>query len=173
MTEKQEKILNAALHLFAAQGYSATSTSKVARAAGVSEGLIFRHFQNKEGLLKALLDLGFEKIKPFIESLESEKDPKDVIRKVIEMPFGIGEDEIPFWRLLYSIKWQTDTYDHSISQPMGEILTEAFSILGFANAEAEAEAVLILLDGIATSLILRKPEHIETIKNILIAKYKF
>ena len=44
MTEKQENILKAALQLFAKEGFYATSTSKVAKLAGVSEGLIFRHF---------------------------------------------------------------------------------------------------------------------------------
>jgi len=47
MTEKQERILETALSLFAKDGFSATSTSKVARDAGVSEGLMFRHFENK------------------------------------------------------------------------------------------------------------------------------
>ena len=45
--KKKEQILNAALELFANDGFTATSTSKVAKRAGVSEGLIFRHFGNK------------------------------------------------------------------------------------------------------------------------------
>jgi len=44
MTEKQEKIIKSALELFALEGYAATSTRKAAERAGVSEGLIFRHF---------------------------------------------------------------------------------------------------------------------------------
>ena len=51
MTEKQENILNTALELFAKDGYDATSTSKIAKCAGVSEGLIFRHYGSKDGLL--------------------------------------------------------------------------------------------------------------------------
>ena len=42
MTEKQEQILKTALQLFAEKGYDGTSTAKVAKAAGVSEGLIFQ-----------------------------------------------------------------------------------------------------------------------------------
>lgn len=56
MTDKQEKILRAtALDLFANTGYNAASTSKIAQKASVSEGLIFRHCQNKKGLLDALV----------------------------------------------------------------------------------------------------------------------
>ena len=48
MTDKQEKILQAALELFAKEGFKGTSTNKIAKKAGVSEGLIFRHFENKD-----------------------------------------------------------------------------------------------------------------------------
>ena len=44
MTNKQQKILSSALKLFAKQGFDATSTRSIAQDAGVSEGLIFRHF---------------------------------------------------------------------------------------------------------------------------------
>ncbi|MEX1368848.1 MAG: TetR/AcrR family transcriptional regulator [Nannocystaceae bacterium] len=37
--------------LFAVKGVSATSTRKIAQAAGVSEGLLFHHFGSKVGLL--------------------------------------------------------------------------------------------------------------------------
>ncbi len=55
MTEKQNTILTSSLKLFAKNGYEATTTRSIAQEAGVSEGLIFRHFQNKEGLLFGLM----------------------------------------------------------------------------------------------------------------------
>ncbi len=50
----RQKIVEAALDLFARQGYAATSTRQVAHAAEVSEGLIFRHFPTKLALLHAV-----------------------------------------------------------------------------------------------------------------------
>ncbi len=44
-------ISRVAMELFADHGYSATSTRKIAKVAGVSEGLIFHHFGTKLGLL--------------------------------------------------------------------------------------------------------------------------
>ena len=46
----KENILHTALRLFAEQGYDRTPTSQIAREAGVSEGLIFRHYGSKAGL---------------------------------------------------------------------------------------------------------------------------
>ena len=101
MTEKQEKILRAALQLFAKEGYHATSTSKVAKLAGVSEGLIFRHFGNKEGLLYAILAVGENKMKTLFVDIVMESEPKQVIRKTIEMTSKIDVSDYDFWKLQF------------------------------------------------------------------------
>ncbi len=48
------RIAEAAMRLFAEQGFAATSTRQIAQAAGVSEGLIFRYFPTKLELLRTL-----------------------------------------------------------------------------------------------------------------------
>jgi len=53
-TDKKEKILVTALELFVKNGIDATSTAKIAKAAGVASGLIFHHFGNKERLIREL-----------------------------------------------------------------------------------------------------------------------
>jgi len=53
---KQRALLQAALHLFAAKGFEATSTREIAAAAGCAEGLIHRYFKGKAGLLPALVE---------------------------------------------------------------------------------------------------------------------
>jgi AcrR family transcriptional regulator len=53
---KQKALLQAALHLFAAKGYEATTTREIAATAGCAEGLIHRYFKGKAGLLPALVE---------------------------------------------------------------------------------------------------------------------
>jgi AcrR family transcriptional regulator len=55
LTDKQWKILNAALEVFTEKGYSAATTSEIARKAGVAEGTIFRHFKTKKDILLATM----------------------------------------------------------------------------------------------------------------------
>lgn len=50
-TEKHRRILDAALEMFAEQGYAGTATSEIAKKAGVSEAAIFRHYKTKKDLL--------------------------------------------------------------------------------------------------------------------------
>lgn len=51
MTEKQRRVLEAALEIFAEKGYAGASTSEIAKRAGVAEGTIFRHYKTKKDLL--------------------------------------------------------------------------------------------------------------------------
>lgn len=47
----RQRILTAALSLFARQGYDGTTTKDLAQKAGVAEGTLFRHFANKKAIL--------------------------------------------------------------------------------------------------------------------------
>ena len=51
----RERILQAALRLFAERGYDGTTTKSIAEAAGVPSGLIFYHFDTKLGVLTAIM----------------------------------------------------------------------------------------------------------------------
>ncbi|TAG07837.1 MAG: TetR/AcrR family transcriptional regulator [Oscillatoriales cyanobacterium] len=50
-TETKKRILQAAQRLFARSGYDGTTTRDLAAAAGVAEGTLFRHFDNKKAIL--------------------------------------------------------------------------------------------------------------------------
>jgi AcrR family transcriptional regulator len=54
--ERRLQILQVAISLFAKKGFRGTTTKEIARAAGVSEAMVFRHFATKEELYKAILD---------------------------------------------------------------------------------------------------------------------
>ncbi|BBH21152.1 TetR family transcriptional regulator [Paenibacillus baekrokdamisoli] len=91
MTEKQTKILQSAIALFAEKGYSASSTSEIAQRAGVAEGTIFRHYKTKKDLLLAIVAPAMTKlIAPFVlrgfnKVLDTEYESYDqLIRSMIE-----------------------------------------------------------------------------------------
>jgi len=53
---RRRQILDAAMQCFAQHGYAGTTTKKVATAASISEGLLFRHFATKAQLHAAILE---------------------------------------------------------------------------------------------------------------------
>lgn len=54
--ERREQIVETALRLFAQHGFDGTSTKLIAQTAGITEGLIFHYFSNKEELLNVVLE---------------------------------------------------------------------------------------------------------------------
>ncbi len=58
----RNRILQAALRLFARQGYEGTTTKDLAAAAQVAEGTIFRHFTNKKAILIEVATSGWVEI---------------------------------------------------------------------------------------------------------------
>lgn len=54
--ERRLQILRVAMRLFSHRGFRGTTTKEIAKAAGVSEAMVFRHFATKEDLYSAILD---------------------------------------------------------------------------------------------------------------------
>lgn len=55
-SEKQNRILNAAINEFAEKGYENASTNDIVKEAGISKGLLFHYFKNKKQLFLFLYD---------------------------------------------------------------------------------------------------------------------
>src|SRR5688572_16321693 len=69
--ERQAQILTAAATAFARAGYAATSMDDVAAEAGVTRLIVYRHFESKEELYRAVLTGVSERlIETFVEGLE-------------------------------------------------------------------------------------------------------
>ena len=55
MKDTKERILLASLELFAQYGYDAASVSRIAEAVGLTKGALYRHFEDKAAILRAIL----------------------------------------------------------------------------------------------------------------------
>lgn len=171
MTEKQEEILKAALELFSKYGYASTSTSKIANQAAVSEGLIFRHFKNKEGLLDAIAKMGEDKFKRIYSFLEEETNPIEILRAIITIPLMIPEEDYDFWRLQYKLKWEIKDYNQAHKSELRNSIVKAFKDLDYEKAEIEADLLLIYLEGVGSSILKGTVEKPKEVVDILLKKY--
>lgn len=75
----REKILAAAGGLFAKKGPAGTSVQEIADLAGISIGLLYRHFQTKEELFDALVDGACEGLAEVTAILQTDTPPKEII----------------------------------------------------------------------------------------------
>ncbi|WP_428658037.1 TetR/AcrR family transcriptional regulator [Runella sp.] len=177
MTEKQELILETALKLFAEHGFDTTPTSLIAKEAGVSEGLIFRHFTNKEGLMDAILAMSDERMGGHVKAIVTLAEPLAKIHATIELPFKLFSEEREFWKLQFSLKWQKK-YKGQSAHPGGHYLelsnaiTESFRQLNYTEPEKEVVFLVMLLDGVSNQLMQQpSDEFIQEILLFLKSKY--
>ena len=73
------RIRDAAMKLFAADGVAASSLRAVARAAGVSPGLIVHHFGSKQGLIRAVDEAVLKRIILALSEVPIEGSPDEVV----------------------------------------------------------------------------------------------
>lgn len=73
----KEKILECALTLFSERGYVAVSVRDIARAVGVRESALYKHFQNKQAILDEIVTLAKEKMDAFYGDLYRKYEQED------------------------------------------------------------------------------------------------
>jgi len=54
--DRREQIIEAAMRVFSQKGFTRATNKDIAREAGITPGLIYHYFENKEALLKAIVE---------------------------------------------------------------------------------------------------------------------
>lgn len=92
--DKRERILQAAIRVFAEKGFYATRVSEIARAAGVADGTIYLYFKNKDAVLVSIFE---ERLRALIDLLRAELAACDGvearIRRIVEVQLGLLEGQ--------------------------------------------------------------------------------
>lgn len=83
--EKQDRMINAALKVFAMNGYGHASTDDIVKEAGISKGLLFHYFISKLGLYSFIYDYSVKYI-------------------ALELSTGVSKTETDYFKLLGQIK---------------------------------------------------------------------
>lgn len=69
----QERIAQATLALFAEKGVDRTTIGDIARAAGIAEGTIYRHYPSKEELIWQLFSQNYQDLSARLEALQASR----------------------------------------------------------------------------------------------------
>ncbi|MFF4427782.1 TetR/AcrR family transcriptional regulator [Streptomyces sp. NPDC001513] len=70
--ERRETVLRTAIGAFAARGYWGTTTTEVAKAAGISQAYVYRLFPSKEQLFTAVVEHCFVQVRAGLERAAAE-----------------------------------------------------------------------------------------------------
>lgn len=176
--DRKESILNAALHLFAQEGYHGTSISKIAEEANVSKGLLYNYFEGKEEVLKFLLSSLFEKIVKSMQLDISAKLTEEIFIKHINNTFILIENDRPLWRLYFSMITQKEVTEIAKSELLPKVTPFITEMLNFFESKGHKNPMVIFryfsstMDG-AKMQWLYDPENypLEDIKQLIIKQF--
>lgn len=176
--QSRQKILGKALELFAKNGYYGTTISKIAKASGVSQGLMYNYFSSKDDLLEAVVYNGIEEMHKMIVSLTEGKSPQELLRTLFEFSFSPEVLKDDTFKLYFSVLLQPHTLEamHSVIYNQLEKITflmeDVLRKCEIENPEIEARILGAMLDGIGLHFWFGGDSYpIEEIKSVLINRY--
>lgn len=177
--EKAKIIMDVALELFAQKGFYSTSVSQIARAAGISKGLMYNYFPSKEQLLIGILKKGFHGYVGIFFPNDDEKPVVESLSYIINETVAIAKANPHFWRMYFAIGTQPGVAELAhkemmpYSSPIIEALTGFFAEKGFEKPEVELRFLSALLDGLVMNYIYDIENFpLDEAKNKLIHFYK-
>jgi len=93
-TKKRDRIIEAAVKVFAEKGFFTANVSDVAREAGVADGTIYLYFKNKDDVLISLFEHKMDGIlQQFRERLQGIDDPLQKLEYFIQIYFEIIKND--------------------------------------------------------------------------------
>jgi len=118
-TDNREKILRAALELFAARGYAAVGVQEIVKAVGVTKPTLYHYFGSKRGLLEAM----FEEIAaPFFDQLAGHSayrgDLTRSLTQIVRLHFDFARAEPVFYRFQLGLSFAPPkSEEHEVVHP--------------------------------------------------------
>ena len=168
---KRERILRAAIDVFAQSGYFNAKVSEIARAAGVADGTIYLYFDGKEDLL---VNIFREHTRNYLQSLERElahvRRAEDRIRIAIRHHLEtLGRDRalaiVAQVELRHSLKFMSLLSQQEVADYLGllrKMVEHGQSEGSFRrnlHPQLVAKAIFGVLDEMVTSWMLSEKEY--------------
>lgn len=130
---RREAILAAAKACFARHGFAGTTTRSIAAAAGISEGLLFKHFATKSALYAAILDEACEadvELKR-LQTLEPSTETlvflvKEMVRHLLAAVERPDEENFQRLKLLMSSYLEDGEFARVLYLKIGDIIGPIF-----------------------------------------------
>ena len=130
--------MDCAADLFARSGYARATTAELAKAAGVTEPIIYRHFNSKRDLFIALIErTAKQTLDHWSQRLADASDPAERLRRLIgDNPMVSSEGAGPYRVLLQAI---TEVQDEEIKAAIAQHFKNLHAFLSRELKRAQDE----------------------------------
>ena len=124
---RRRAIVDAAARVFVQKGYALASVAEIAAMAGVSDGLIYKYFDDKRALLDVVLSEYFQKIVAKLESAaRSDASFPEKVHDLISQHLRSFLEDLDFCRFFVSDVRSANGYRDSPVQKLNRAYTRIF-----------------------------------------------
>ncbi|WP_195258866.1 TetR/AcrR family transcriptional regulator [Bacillus paralicheniformis] len=133
MTEKEEKIIKAGLHLFVKNGFASTTIQDIANECNISKGAFYLHFKSKEALLLAIIKYYIDRTMENMKIIQQKNfPPKETFKEQIAYQFSESKEHRDFILVMISEhsipeNSKIEEYFKNVSQKFHETYKNALS----------------------------------------------
>lgn len=108
--EKQDRMINGAIEVFAKNGYKHAATDDMVKAVGVSKGLWFHYFGSKEGIYVFVYDYSVKYMMLELSTVvdESETDYFEMVRQIEQVKARVRKSYPYMPAFLKTAEYETD-----------------------------------------------------------------
>ena len=149
---RREQILQTAVDLFSKRGFKGTTTKEIAKASGVSEAMVFRHFASKDELYGAILHnkgcqdgvqrMPWEENEVLAEAIR-QKDDFAVFYNLAKNALDKHHEDVGFMRLLFYSALE----EHDLAERFfGEFVARIYGFIGGYIEERQRDGVFRKLE---------------------------
>ena len=161
---RRQQIMEAALEVFASEGYGHCSISQLANHAGISKGLMYNYFDSKEDLLGAIIEEGIREIMTLFDPDHDGVLQPEELSAFIRKIFAAMRSNQQFWILYISVILQPRVKELLEGKPFisymdrfGPMLHQYFERMGYEDPELEMLTLSALIEGLGVLLIYAYP----------------
>lgn len=164
--EKQDRMINAALKVFALHGYRRASTDDIVREASVSKGLLFHYFGSKIGLYTFIYDYSVRymclELKTAVNARET-----DLFRILSQMEYG---KMLVLRNYPYMQQFLNQSMHEDVSEALFAIETKRNELNALYEQLYDQADLSLLPDGVNGGNIIKMLEF--TIKGLMTERFQ-
>ncbi len=108
--DKNNKLLAAAIRIFARKGYQNTSIDEIVAEASVAKGTFYNYFRSKEDIFLAIIADGTDRLsQKMIDESNKYSDPTEKVKAIISSQYKFFRQNLDICRVMLSEIWRLES----------------------------------------------------------------
>lgn len=169
---RKEQIMEAALELFATEGYGHVSIAALASHIGISKGLMYNYFKSKEELLKEVIDYSVHELLEYFDPNHDGVLTQEEFKLFLRKTFELMNKKKEFYTKFFGLVIQPNVMEFVLKSEMLSYMNRYLSMFeeyfrdqGFEDPMLEVLNLSIFLEGLGMMMVFYSkmteiPDHL-------------